>query len=272
MLYNAKEFTIDTGTARTDCVSFGSGPDALVMIQGLNLRPVKGSGLPLAIAYKAFAKDYKVYVFDRRDPLPEKVTVKDLSDDIAQNMKSLGIEKADIFGVSQGGMIAQYLALDHPELVRSMVLGVTLCRSNPTVESVIGGWVGLAEKNDYKALVDDLMVKMYSDEYINRYARLFSIVQKTQKFVPAERFIKLAQSCTSCDTYDRLTEIKCPVLVLGGMKDKIVTPQASEEIAEKLGCEIYMYPGLGHSAYEEAKDFNARVLEFFRKHKNPPCA
>ena len=264
MLYNTREFTIDTNGARTDCITFGSGSSALIMIQGLNLRPVKGAGLPLAISYKCFAKDYKVYVFDRRDPVPEGFTVKDFADDIAFNMKTLGIEKADIFGVSQGGMIAQYLALDYPQLVRSMVLAVTLSRSNPTVEEVIAHWIDLAEQSDYKALVDDQMHKLYSDEYIKRYSRLFSIVLKTQKFIPPERFIRLAKACTSCDTYGRLAEIKCPVLVLGGAKDKIVTPQATEEIAEKLGCPIYMYPDLGHSAYEEAKDFNKRVLDFFR--------
>ena len=58
--------------------------------------------------------------------------------------------------------------------------------------------------------------------------------------------------------------MKCPVLVLGGEDDKIVTGEASTEIAEKLGCECYLYPGLGHGAYEEdAKDFNQRVYDFF---------
>ena len=179
MLYNAREFTIDTGGARTDCISFGSGSRDLIMIQGLNLRPVKGAGLPLAISYKIFAKDYRVWVFDRRDPIPEGFSVKDFADDIAQNMQSLGIQKSDVFGVSQGGMIAQYLALDHPELVQSMVLAVTLSRSNPTVEAVIARWVELAEQNDYRTLVDDQMQKLYSDEYIKRYSRLFSIVMKT---------------------------------------------------------------------------------------------
>ena len=264
MLYNAREFTIDTGGARTDCISFGSGSRDLIMIQGLNLRPVKGAGLPLAISYKIFAKDYRVWVFDRRDPIPEGFSVKDFADDIAQNMHSLGIQKADVFGVSQGGMIAQYLALDHPELVNSMALAVTLSRSNPTVEAVIARWIKLAEQNDYRTLVGDQMQKLYSDEYIKRYSRLFSIVMKTQKFIPPERFIKLAKSCVSCDTYDRLPEIKCPVLLLGGAQDKIVTARGTEEIAEKLGCPVYMYPEFGHSAYEEAKDFNTRVLDFFR--------
>jgi len=53
--------------------------------------------------------------------------------------------------------------------------------------------------------------------------------------------------------------------VIGGKQDKVVSEMASEEMAEKLGCEIYMYEELGHAAYEEAVDFNKRVLNFLKK-------
>ena len=52
------------------------------------------------------------------------------------------------------------------------------------------------------------------------------------------------------------------MLVLGGKEDQIVTAEGSEEIANRLGCPIYMYEGLGHSAYEEGKDFNQRIYHF----------
>ncbi|WP_255822436.1 alpha/beta fold hydrolase [Treponema putidum] len=61
----------------------------------------------------------------------------------------------------------------------------------------------------------------------------------------------------------KLVKIKCPVLVLGRKDDKIVEGKSSNEIAEKLNCEIYMYEDYGHSAYEEAKDFNKRAFDFF---------
>lgn len=53
------------------------------------------------------------------------------------------------------------------------------------------------------------------------------------------------------------------MLVIGGRQDRIVTGEASEEIAGRLGCALYMYEALGHAAYEEAADFNRRVLDFF---------
>ena len=57
------------------------------------------------------------------------------------------------------------------------------------------------------------------------------------------------------------------MLVIGGGQDKIVTGEATQEMAESLGCESYVYEALGHAAYEEAKDFNRRVYDFFRQHR-----
>ena len=56
----------------------------------------------------------------------------------------------------------------------------------------------------------------------------------------------------------------CPVFVLGGAQDKVVTGRASEEIAEKLNCDLFMYPDLGHAAYVEANDFNGRIWDFLK--------
>ena len=103
---------------------------------------------------------------------------------------------------------------------------------------------------------------MYSDAYVKRYKPFMSLLTTVQKPKDKERFIVLAKACLTCNAYEELEQIKCPILVLGGRQDKVTTGQASVEIAEKLGCEIYMYEDLGHAAYEEAKDFNRRVYDF----------
>ena len=78
MLYNAKEQTLTIGNIQMDYITFGNGTKTLLMIQGLNTRDIKGSAVPLAMMYKIFAKDYKVYLFDRRKDLPEDITVREL--------------------------------------------------------------------------------------------------------------------------------------------------------------------------------------------------
>jgi len=264
MLYNAKEQTLTIENVEMDYITFGNGTKPLLMIQGLNTRDIKGSGKMLAMMYRIFAKEYKVYLFDRRKNLPENITVRELAADIALAMDTLGIKNADVFGVSQGGMIAQYLAIDRPDLVNKLVLAVTLSKNNVTLENVIADWVCMTEQEDWKGLVNDMAVKMYSDAYIKKYKMMLPLLTAVQKPKDVKRFITLAKACLTCDTYEEMDKIKCPVFVIGGARDKIVTGQASEEIAEKLGCEIYIYEELGHAAYEEAGDFNKRVYEFLR--------
>ncbi|AEV69983.1 alpha/beta fold hydrolase [Acetivibrio clariflavus] len=259
-----REDSIKIGNTEIDYVSFGRGTQPLVLIPGLSLRDVKGSGTLLAYMYRMFSKDYKVFCIDKKRIIPIDYTVEEIAEDYSMALRALNIEKACILGISQGGMIAQYLALNHSELVQKLVLGVTLSRNNETVISCINEWIHMAESGNFKALGIDILRKTYSEEYIKKYAWLFPILSKIMKPENSERFIALAKSCLTCNTYDRLEEIKCPVYVIGGCKDKVVTGEASYEIASKIGCSIYMYENLGHAAYDEAKDFNKRVYDFFR--------
>ena len=265
MLYNAKEQKLNLQNLQVDYITFGKGSQPLVMIQGLNTGGIKGAALSLAYMYRMFAKDYKVYLFDRRSNIGESITVRELASDIAVAMDALEIKNADIFGVSQGGMIAQYLAIDRPDLVRKMVLAVTLSRNNDIVTAVIQKWVQLTEQDKMKELVADMAVKMYSDEYVKRYKLFMPLLTILQKPKDVHRFMILAKSCLTCNAYDELNKTQCPVFVIGGKRDKVVSADASEEIAEKLGCEIFMYDHLGHAAYEEAKDFNQRVYNFLKR-------
>lgn len=270
MLYGAKESTLKINGAETHCikyVSFGKGGRPLVIIPGLSLRSIKGMAVPLAYMYRIFARNFRIFVFDRRDEVHADFSVSDIADDTAEAMRTLGIKSADVIGISQGGMAAQYLAVRYPELVRSLTLGVTLSRMNGTVMSAVSGWAEMAERGDIGAVVNDMIPKMYSDSYIKKYKRLLPVISKFTKLEDPKKFVILAKACLTCDIYGELEKIKCPVFVIGGKQDKIVTGEASEEIAEKLSsagckCRLFLYDGLGHAAYEEAGDFNLKILDF----------
>ena len=134
MFYNARNCNIKIGDTDMDYISFGNGNKSLVIIPGLGdaLKTVKGSAVTFALMYKLFAKDYKVYVFSRKNKLKQDCSTRDMATDLADVMNQLNITKAFVLGVSQGGMIAQYLAIDYPELVEKLVLAVTLCQPNET--------------------------------------------------------------------------------------------------------------------------------------------
>lgn len=264
MIYNAKEQKIKINNMQIDYITFGKGTKSLIMIQGLNTRDIKGAALSFAYMYRIFAEDYKVYLFDRRPEVFDGITVRDLADDIAEAMDALGIKNADVLGVSQGGMIAQYLAIDRPDLINKLVLAVTLSKNNDTVKSVVENWITLTEQGDMKQLVMDMTEKMYSDAYVKRYKPFMPLLTVMQKPQNAQRFIILAKACLTCNAYEELEKIQCPVFVMGGRQDKVVGSNASEEIAQKLDCKIFMYEQLGHAAYEEAKDFNKKIYDFLK--------
>ncbi len=267
MWYHVKEKKLHLLNTTIDYIAFGTGKTPLIMLQGLNTRSIKRAGFSLAYMYRLFAKDYTVYLFDRRCDVGEGLTVSDLADDVAASMDALGIACADVLGVSQGGMIAQYLAIKRPDLVHAMVLAVTLCENNKTIEKVICNWLEMTERRDWKALVADMTEKMYSENYLRRYQPLLPLLTILQKPKDPRRFSILAKACLTCNTADFLANVSCPVLVIGGGKDQIVGTYAAAELAEKLGCECVVYDDLGHAAYEEAKDFNQRVYDFFKSHR-----
>ena len=262
-MYHAKECYTETDGRRMLWITLGNGEKPLVAIPGLRLTEMAGTANVAALYYKIFAQDYRVYLPDRPDPLPTDCTVADLAADTAAGMQQLGIENADVIGVSQGGMIAQELAISHPELVRKLALGVTLSRPNATAAEAVSGWIQMAERGDMEAVVRDYAARASSEKMLRRNKMFLPLAMKLQKMLPAERFTALAKACLTCNTYDRLGQIRCPVLVLGGAQDKVVSGEASREIAEKLGCPCHIYPDQSHEAYNEAKDFNRRIYDFF---------
>lgn len=99
-----------------DYVTFGKGKKPLLIIPGLGdgLATVKGMAQILGRAYRKFATAYQVYVFSRINELPENYTTRNMATDIAEAMDVLGLKTVAVIGISQGGMVAQWLAVDFP--------------------------------------------------------------------------------------------------------------------------------------------------------------
>jgi len=268
MLYNSKNGTLKIGGTEMDYIRFGTGERILVMLPGLGdgLRSVKGTALPMAMMYRVFAGDFTVYAFSRKNVLPGGYTTRDMARDQAEAMEQLGIGKADIFGVSMGGMIAQHLAADYPEKVNKLILTVTSARPNQILTESIGEWVSCARRGDHTAFMDSNVRRIYSEVYYRRNKWLVPIMGKLTKPKSYDRFFVQADACLTHDAYERLCRIQAPTLVIGGEKDKALGGDASREIAARIpGAELRMYGQWGHGLYEEAGDFNQVVFDFLAK-------
>ncbi len=268
MLWNAKDGSVALDGAQMDYVRFGSGGKHLVILPGLSdgLASVKGKARLLAPGYKLFFDAYTVWMFSRRDPLPVGTAIRDMAADQAAALRALGVEKAAVMGVSQGGMIAQLLAAEHPGLVDGLVLAVTAPCVNEQIRSCVEGWIGMAERGDHKALMIDTAERSYSESFLKKYRRIYPLLGRLGRPKSYERFLANARAILAFDARGELGGISCPTLILGGEEDGIVGADASRELHEAIAqSELQMYPGLSHAVYEEAKDFNERVFRFLEE-------
>ena len=249
-----------------DYIRFGGGERTLVMIPGVGdgFKTVKGTAQAFSVLYRKLGKAFTVYAFSRRRELPDPCPTRTMADDLAKALRQLGLSGCCVLGVSQGGMIAQYLAIDQPELVERLILAVTCGRPNDSTKRVIGRWLEMSEAGDYRGILLDTAERSYSAAYLERRRAMYTLLGTFGKPRSFERFRIQAESCLMHDAWEELPRIACPTLVIGGTEDGIVTGEASRELAGRIrGAELWMYEGLSHGAYEEARDFQDRVAAFF---------
>ena len=261
---NAKNENIRLNGYDCDYISFGSGSDVLIMLSGVGdgFKTAKGVAIPFAFMYRCFAESFKVYVFSRRNNMPEGFTTEEMARDLSDIMEVLGIGSASVFGVSQGGMIAQQMAIQHPDKVNNLVLAVTASRPNDIMKDALSSWLEMADRDDYKGIMLDTAERSYTGEYLER-GRMINSMLAGIKPKDYTRFRILCESCLPHDVYDDLGKISCPALIIGGDLDKVLGPEASIEMSRRIaGSQLYMYDGYSHGVYEQAKDFNARVLRY----------
>jgi len=180
MLFHAKNATLPIDGTTMDYIRFGSGKRILIMLPGLGdgLRTMKGTALPMALLYHAYAREYTVYIFSRKNALPQGYTTRDMARDQRKAMDALGIQRADLFGVSMGGMIAQHFAADYPERVNKLVLAVSSSRPNPVLEESVAEWLACARQDDHTALMDSNVKRIYTDRYYRRNKWMIPITGK----------------------------------------------------------------------------------------------
>lgn len=255
--------SIKTGDGTLEYFSFGSGSRTLLILPGLGIQSVLKAAHSVESAYGCFSKDYTVYVADRRNPVPKGFSVEGMADDTYALLNELGVEKADVFGASMGGMIAQTFALRYPERVHSLILGSTLSRPNQTATRVMERWMDSARKRDSRAMAKQMIGLLYTEKLAAQWEMIAELMFAGVTDADYDRFIEQAKAVENFDVYDELPKLGCPVFVIGVDGDKVLTGEASREIARKLGCDCYMYGSeYAHCVFDEAPDYKQRMMDW----------
>ena len=262
--------TVSTDTFSMDYFRFGKGDKTLVILPGISAQSIMGLADAVADEYRVFMNDYTVYVFDRRKELPAAYPVLEMARDTAKAIRALGLEKTDLFGASQGGMIAMVIAVEQPDLVRKLALASTsACVDEEKYNTAIAGWVSLARSGNREKLYLTFGEDVLPQNAYEEAKAMLAEASKTVTDKELEHFIILAEGMKGFDVTKDLNKINCPVLVAGSLDDNVLGAAAAVKIAENLNIQkepvLYMYNGYGHAVYDTAPDFRDRLLEWFRR-------
>ena len=257
--------TVKIGNIEMDYFRCGKeGGFPLAIIPGLSIKRVMESASAVAALYKPFADEFDIYVFDRRKNLPDTYSLEEMADDTAKAIEALGLTKVNFYGASQGAIMVQLIAIRHPELVNSIVLGSTAPRATKESEAIVKNWIDLATKDTCKDLMLAFADKVYTADFVNKYRDAFITMARLVSQEELDKFKILAGTLFGFDNTDKLGTIKCPALVLGARNDQVFNYTLSEELAKGIGCDVYIYDDYGHAVYDEAPDYVDRLHTFYK--------
>jgi pimeloyl-ACP methyl ester carboxylesterase len=245
----------------------GEGPDVL-LIAGLG-DPAEAWQFQL----DGLSDRYRVTAFDNRGtgrtPLPdEPLSVAGMAAEAAGLLRAFDVPAAHVAGFSGGSVIAQELALRHPELVRSLVLMSTWDRADAYFRAMLDSWRWMAAAApSERAFYEAFFVWVYTAR-AHADGTVEQIIDETMEF-PHRTSVEAMQSAIDAflahDAADRLRHIAAPTLVLAGGQDLATPPRYGRIVADAIpGARFEVLADEAHQPFQEVPDeFNARVDAFW---------
>ena len=248
------------GAVEIEYQSFGDDrPEAVLLVNGLGAQMTRW---PEAFCAKLVARGYRAIRFDNRDTGKsswldgQTYVLADMADDGIAVLDAAGVRRANIAGVSMGGMIVQRIALDHPDRVLSMTSimsapGLDTLKSTPEAMAVLN--VAPPDpKADYEAFIAHQMANartIGSPAYpwIEADLRARAESEYRRGFNPPGVARQRAAIGADGDRVAELANLKVPTVVLHGEDDPLVQPLGGQATAAAIpGAELRMIPGMGH--------------------------
>jgi 3-oxoadipate enol-lactonase len=218
-------------------------------------------------------QEFETIVYDHRGVgtstrLEGPVTIAQLARDAAGLLAALQLDSAHVLGISMGGMVAQELALAHPERIRTLALGCTYCGGEGgalTSEDVMRKLAEGMSSGDRERAIRSAWEVNVSPEFAandDAYARFLEIGRR--RAVPLEVILEQMRAITSHNTSMRLPDLALPTLVIHGTLDEMLPVQNGRMIAGLIpDSRLEIMEGIGHMFFWELPE---RSAELVREH------
>ena len=195
---------------------------------------------------------------------PAEVSFTNLAKTVAAVIDQTVQKPVHLVGLSMGSMVAQHVALDHPELVRSLCLIGSACTFADPARQALRERAAAIRQGGMAAVVQASMERWFAPEFRRR--RPDVIDRASKSVLTNEPAVQAAfwDMIAALDTQGRLDELRCPTLVLTGAEDPSTPPAAAQMIGERIrGARVEIIPGASHMVTLEAPEVVTGLLETF---------
>ena len=248
---------------------------------------VNGEGFPLVMIMglsgsldwwdpsmiQGLSKNLRTIMFDNRgagrtDASDGEYTIRLFADDVAGLMDALGISRAHVLGISMGGMIAQELVLNYPEKVEKLVLCSTTCggeRSIQASDETINMMMSAGSASSAEERARGVVPLVFSKEFVDRNPdQIESFLQRILRAPTSpETTLRQLGAIMSFSTFDRLSGVKAPTLVLHGKRDILIPTENGPILAKAIpGAKLVLLEKSAHGLTEDIEEATKTVREF----------
>jgi pimeloyl-ACP methyl ester carboxylesterase len=259
-------------------LAVGSGPPLLVLG---GLMPEAGipHGFARLSAYtsiRPFGSRHTAYWINRRRGMAARTTMAELAAEHATAIRASFEGPVDVVGISTGGSIALQLAVDHPDLVRRLVVASSAARiagEGLRSQRELGE---VARRGDRRGAYRLLASEVLRAGPLERLLGGLLWLAGPLAFPLAGDLSEMVATIDAEDDFDlrdRVGEIRAPTLVIGGARDRFYDRGLLTETAELIaGARLVLYPRRGHTTAVADPRFARDVRAFLRLSADVPTA
>lgn len=240
--------------------------EPVLLIQGLgtDARGWALQRMALGRRYHCFAVDNRGVGRSGRPPGP--YDLETMADDSVRVLDAEGVGRAHVIGASMGGVIAQIIAVRHPERVRSLVLACTSCRHHPWRRELFEEWIAAVEQAGIHALRADALQWLVGPRFRARFGVWVNLLARLVLNSDPAAFAAQTRAILNGndDLRFELVYVAAPTLVITGSQDTLTPIGDAEELAELIpNARLVELRGAAHGLMVESPNaFNGAVRAF----------